>query len=113
MSSPFVWAPLPPCHHCSFRREVFPRSPRCASLRKYDDGTGSGKFKDDADVPALQRGIQALFASAAKMALMKPKQATWLAVGFWIRGRLKICSFLKNNERHFDTLFSREDDDLI
>eukprot|EP00438_Fugacium_kawagutii_P004533 Skav222275 [mRNA] locus=scaffold807:48963:56428:+ [translate_table: standard] len=43
---------------------------------KYHDETGSGQFKDDADVPELQRRIQALFARAAKTALLKPKRAT-------------------------------------
>eukprot|EP00435_Cladocopium_sp_Y103_P052115 s429_g16.t1 len=42
--------------------------------RKYHDESGSGQFKDDADVPALQRRVQALFARAAKMALLKPKR---------------------------------------
>jgi hypothetical protein len=45
--------------------------------RKYHDESGSGHFKDDADVSALQRRIQALFARA-KMQMLKPKRATRL-----------------------------------
>ncbi|CAL1165626.1 unnamed protein product [Cladocopium goreaui] len=41
--------------------------------RKYHDESGSGHFKDDADVSALQRRIQALFARA-KMQMLKPKR---------------------------------------
>ena len=45
-------------------------------MRKYHDESGSGKFKDDADVPELQRRIQALLDGAAKTELLTPKRAT-------------------------------------
>ena len=41
-------------------------------FRKYNDEMGSGQFKDDANVPELQRRIQRLFARAATA--LKPKR---------------------------------------
>ena len=60
--------------HCLKKNFVECRIP--GFVRKYHDETGSGKFKDDADVPELQRRIQALLDGAAKTELLKPKRAT-------------------------------------